>query len=109
MVNNLKNDTRVIQLVQKYNGVQKLITAICAAPTVLYAAGILKGKKVTSYPSERDAFSQSIYLEENVVHDGNIITSRGVGTAIEFALYLIGVIKGEDVKKLHAGRILWLG
>ena len=107
--NNLKNDKRVLSLVQNYHKEQKLITAICAAPTVLHASGILKGKKVTSYPSERDIFTESIYLEENVVQDGKIITSRGVGTAIEFALHLIGVLRGDDVKKTQGERILWPG
>jgi protein deglycase len=105
--NNLKNDKRVLNLVQKYHKEQKLITAICAAPTVLHAAGILRGKKVTSYPSDEDSFTDCTYLEENVVQDGKIITSRGVGTAIQFALYLIGVLCGEDVKNTHAKRILW--
>jgi 4-methyl-5(b-hydroxyethyl)-thiazole monophosphate biosynthesis len=105
--NNLKNDKRVLGLVQNYKKGQKLITAICAAPTVLHAAGILKGKKVTSYPSERDIFRESSYLEENVVQDGKIITSRGVGTAIEFALHLIGVLKGTGAKRIQSERILW--
>ena len=107
--NNLKKDKRVLSLVQNYQKGQKLITAICAAPTVLHAAGILKGKKVTSYPSEREIFTESNYLEENVVQDGKIITSRGVGTAIEFALHLIGVLRGDDIKKTQAERILWPG
>ncbi len=107
--NNLKKDERVINLVQHFFKQQKLITAICAAPTVLHAAGILQGKKVTSYPSEKNVFTDSTYIEENVVQDGKIITSRGVGTAIEFGLYLVGELKGEDVKSAHSGRILWQG
>jgi 4-methyl-5(b-hydroxyethyl)-thiazole monophosphate biosynthesis len=64
---------------------------------------------VTSYPTEREGFTESNYSEENVVQDGKIITSRGVGTAIEFALHLIAVLRGADVMKIHAGRILWPG
>ena len=52
--NHLKNDKRVLKLVKDCSIEQKMITAICAAPTVLHTAGILKGKKVTSYPSEKE-------------------------------------------------------
>ena len=105
--NNLKGDRRIIDMVQHYHKKQKLIAAICAAPTVLHAAGILVGKKVTGYPSEKHSLIGSIYQEKNVVQDGNIITSRGVGTSLEFALYLIGILKSEEVKKMHAARILF--
>jgi 4-methyl-5(b-hydroxyethyl)-thiazole monophosphate biosynthesis len=67
----------------------------------------LHGKKITSYPGDKNNFNTSDYLEENVVVDKNLITSRGVGTAIDFALTLISAIKGEDAKKETADRILW--
>jgi 4-methyl-5(b-hydroxyethyl)-thiazole monophosphate biosynthesis len=105
--NNLKNDEHVIDIIRDFARNNKLIGAICAAPTILLKAGVLKNRTVTSYPSERDAFVASTYREENVVSDKNIITSRGVGTAIEFALDLIGLIKGAETKKETAGRILW--
>jgi 4-methyl-5(b-hydroxyethyl)-thiazole monophosphate biosynthesis len=105
--NNLKNDPQVINLIRQFDISKKWITAICAAPTVFQAAGILSGKKVTSYPAERESFTDSVYLEENVVRDGKIITSRGVGTAIEFALYLIGVLKDHETRKMLADRILY--
>jgi 4-methyl-5(b-hydroxyethyl)-thiazole monophosphate biosynthesis len=105
--NNLKNDKRVLESINKFWKENKLIGAICAAPTVLHKAGILSNKKVTSYPSEKDVFSSSTYEESSVVKDGNIITSRGVGTAIDFALDLIGEIKGNDEKKIIAEKILW--
>jgi 4-methyl-5(b-hydroxyethyl)-thiazole monophosphate biosynthesis len=105
--NHLKSDSRVLHIVQSFQKADKLITAICAAPTVLHAAGILNGKKVTSYPSEQNVFTESTYLDDLVVHDGQIITSRGVGTALEFALYLVGVLKGDDVREVHSERVLW--
>jgi len=105
--NNLKNDQKVLESIKKFKRDNKLIGAICAAPTVLWEAGILENKKVTSYPSEKDTFSSSIYEESPVVKDDNIITSRGVGTAIDFALDLIGEIKGDAVKRETADKILW--
>lgn len=77
----------------------KYIAAICAAPTVLAQEGILKGKKATCYPGLeprlRDGGAEVI-TERQVVKDGKVITSRGAGTAIPFALKLIEVLSGED-------------
>ena len=105
--NNLKKNLKVIDSLKKFYNENKLIGAICAAPTVLQEAGILNGKRVTSYPSEQNVFYTSIYQSSAVVKDDNIITSRGVGTAIDFALDLIGEIKGENVKQETAARILY--
>jgi len=105
--NNLKQNLKVLDSLKKFRTENKLIGAICAAPIVLHEAGILEGKKVTSYPSEEKVFNTSIYQSSAVVKDDNIITSRGVGTAIDFALDLIGEIKGEKVKQETAARILY--
>jgi 4-methyl-5(b-hydroxyethyl)-thiazole monophosphate biosynthesis len=105
--NNLKNNKKVLDSVRRFQKENKLIGAICAAPTVLQEAGILDNKKVTSYPSEKEAFNSSIYETSSVVKDDNIITSRGVGTALDFALDLIGEIKGEDAKQDIASKILY--
>ena len=104
--NNLKSNRQVLETVKKFQTENKLIGAICAAPTILAEANILDNKRITSYPSEKDVFSNSKYEESPVVKDDNIITSRGVGTAIDFALDLIGEIKGEEVKKEIAKKIL---
>jgi 4-methyl-5(b-hydroxyethyl)-thiazole monophosphate biosynthesis len=105
--NNLKANTHVLKLIQEFSQENKLIAAICAAPIVLYEAGIIKNRQVTSYPSEKEKFVNCTYLEKNVVRDGNIITSRGVGTAIEFALSLVEIIRGRASKEDLAKRILW--
>jgi 4-methyl-5(b-hydroxyethyl)-thiazole monophosphate biosynthesis len=104
---NLKSDQKVLDLVQSFNQKGKLIAAICAAPTVLEEAGILEGRRVTSYPSERNVFSQSEYQNKNVVEDNNIITSRGVGTAIDFALTLVKILRGGVYRDQLAEQILW--
>ena len=105
--NNLKNNKQVIDLINNFYKQNKIIAAICAAPTVLQAAGILAGKKITSYPAERETFTSSTYLDQNVVSDKNIITSRGVGTAIDFALALVENIVNKGKRAVIAKKILW--
>ncbi len=67
----------------------KLLAAICAAPSVLGGLGLLEGKKATSYPGFEEKMPGCIYQTDEVVVDGNIITSRGMGTAIAFALAIV--------------------
>jgi 4-methyl-5(b-hydroxyethyl)-thiazole monophosphate biosynthesis len=97
-VENLKRDPRIKAILQGMNGRQKWVTAICAAPTLLAAYGLLEGKKATSHPSRRDqtALEKVHYQEQRVVQDGHIITSRGPGTALEFALKLVEVLCGRE-------------
>jgi 4-methyl-5(b-hydroxyethyl)-thiazole monophosphate biosynthesis len=97
-VENLKGDSRVEAILRRMNGRQKWVTAICAAPTLLAAYGLLEGKKATSHPSRRDqtALEMVHYQERRVVQDGHIITSRGPGTALEFALKLVEVLCGRE-------------
>jgi protein deglycase len=104
---NLKKDKRVLELVSAFNKANKIIAAICAAPTVLHQAGILHGRQVTSYPAERERLTGSSYRDDSVVRDKNIITSRGVGTAIDFALTLVEDICGTKVRADLAEKILW--
>ena len=97
---NLKASDRVMELVREFDADGKKVCAICAAPTALAKAGVVSGKKVTSYPG--DAFEESIknagasYLTESVVIDGNMITSRGMGTAIPFGLAIIAAFMGQE-------------
>jgi 4-methyl-5(b-hydroxyethyl)-thiazole monophosphate biosynthesis len=104
---NLKNSGTVLEIIRKFNHMNKGISVICAAPTVLQQAGILNGRQVTSYPAEKSVFSDSDYIERNIVEDGNIITSRGVGTAIEFALYLVEKLTDKETCGLLAERLLY--
>lgn len=104
---NMKNTPAVLALLQEFNNENKLVAAICAAPTVLLDAGIINNTRVTSYPAEKNRFSQSQYSEENVVVDRNIVTSRGVGTAIEFSLKLVEILAGTDASTELAKRIVY--
>ena len=72
------------------------VAAICAAPSVFAALGFLKNRKATSYPSFMDKLEGAEAVEEEVVTDGNVTTSRGLGTAIPFALSLIAQLAGEE-------------
>lgn len=65
------------------------VAAICAAPSVFASLGILKGRRATAYPSFMDKLNGAHTCEETVVVDGNVTTSRGMGTAIDFGLSLI--------------------
>lgn len=91
---NLEHDARILALLKKMAAAGKFTAAICAAPKVLAVAGLLNGKRATSYPGTLDARQfPSILLEtQAVVHDGHVLTSRGPGTAMDFALTLIEVL-----------------
>lgn len=75
----------------------KYLAAICAAPSVLGANGFLKGKRATCYPGFEDSLTGAVLCTERVVRDGSIVTSRGLGTAIDFALELISLLQGEEM------------
>lgn len=96
---NLQNSKYVLDTLKKYNEEGKLIGAICAAPIVLASAGIANGKNVTSYPGFEDALKESFYKQDIVVRDGNIITSRGAGTAFDFAIAIMNYLGYEEQGK----------
>lgn len=85
----------------------KFLAAICAAPMVFGAQGILKGKKAVIYPGMEDRLIGALPQEEDVVADGKIITSRGPATAMPFALKLIEVLKGAAAAEQVAKGLLW--
>lgn len=95
---NLAKSREVGELVKKMNAEGKIIAAICAAPTtVLIPLGILNGKKATCYPGcESDLKGKAIHSKERVVVDGNIITSQGPGTALEFSLEIVKKLIGKE-------------
>jgi 4-methyl-5(b-hydroxyethyl)-thiazole monophosphate biosynthesis len=98
---NLLRDARIIKLIQDMHRQDRYVAAICAAPMVLGQAGILTGKNATSYPGCLDSMGLAgvKYLEDPVVVDGKIITSRGPGTAMDFALKLVEIMAGIKVRR----------
>ncbi len=93
--NNLKADARILELVQHMAQQGKYVAAICAAPSVLAMARLLDGKRATSFPGALDAFPQVLQQQAAVVEDGKLITSRGPGTAMDFALILVERLLGK--------------
>ena len=104
---NLMNNITVLNTIQNFFEQKKLCAAICAAPTVLGKAGILRGKKAICYPGMEDKLLGAEVTVQPVVVDGNIITSRGLGTAIPFALAIIAYFKGQDSADLIAKQIVY--
>lgn len=90
-----KDAVTLIRMIAESGGV---VAAICAAPAVVLAPnGLLDGKEATCYPGYEKEFGNVRFSEDRVVVDGNTITSRGPGTAAEFAIKLIEVLLGPAV------------
>jgi 4-methyl-5(b-hydroxyethyl)-thiazole monophosphate biosynthesis len=111
---NLRKDHRIINMIKKAFESNKLVAAICAAPAVLSDAGILQGKACTIYPGmdkELEAGGGKP-KHDNIVIDGNIVTSRGPATALPFALQLVEILAGKQIadavsKKTMADILRW--
>lgn len=97
----LNEDQRVQALLIKMAGENKFTTAICAAPRVLASAGLLDGKRATGFPGILEKMNlANTEIETNpVVQDGKVITSRGPGTAMDFALTLIENLSGSEKRQ----------
>lgn len=93
---NLKDDVRILDLLKKMAAAGKYTAAICAAPMVLAEAGVLNGKAATSYPGSLDGLPGVTVSAEAVVQDGKVLTSRGPGTAMDFALALVETLTGAE-------------
>ncbi len=92
---NLAADNRVLETVKKFYDQDKYVAAICAAPYVLHCAGILEGKNFTCYPGFETKIVGN-FKTDKVVIDGKIFTSRGMGTAIDLGLAIVGSLAGKE-------------
>lgn len=97
----LDADSRIHALLQRMAEEDRYTAAICAAPKVLLNAGLLDGHKATAYPGVIDGRMTDAagLLSDPVVVDGRIVTSRGPGTAMDFALTLIEQLLGADKRE----------
>ena len=86
---NLEKFQPLLDMVKSFVSENRRVAAICAAPRILAGLGLLEGKKATCYPSVMDMLEGAEKTTDTVAVDGCITTSRGVGTAIDFALELI--------------------
>jgi 4-methyl-5(b-hydroxyethyl)-thiazole monophosphate biosynthesis len=100
----LNDDPRIHQLAKMLLAQDKHVAAICAAPKILMTAGVLKGKKATCYPGSVAPDPSCELVDESVVVDQNVVTSRGPGTAMDFALTLIEILVGKQQRlQVEAG------
>lgn len=105
---NLKAHEGLNQLIDKQARAGGYLAAICAAPTVYGEKGLLKGRKAVCYPGMESGLVGAEVLYENVVADGNIITSRGLGTAIDFALKLVEILKSREDADVLAEKMVYM-
>lgn len=106
-VNDIVKNADLLKFINRHNQQNAIIGAICAAPVVLKQAGVLQGKQCTAHTS-RVSELENCDISKPVVCDGNIITSRGAGTAIEFALTLAEKIFSAEITKEVANSICFM-
>jgi protein deglycase len=97
----LNADSRIQQILRRTSQAGKYTAAICAAPKVLVSAGLLDGKTATAYPGVLDEIipTTATYTGSALESDGQVITSRGPGTAMDFALMLIEKLEGTEKRQ----------
>jgi 4-methyl-5(b-hydroxyethyl)-thiazole monophosphate biosynthesis len=102
----LGEDETVGRIIREFAAAGKLVAAICAAPSVLGQAGLLQGKRATCHPGFEEKLTGASCSTDPVVIDGNIITSRGMGTAIPFALEIVRYFLDDAaVDKIKTGLV----
>lgn len=104
---NVAADAKAMKIIKAALDDGALVGAICAAPAVvLGSGGLIEGRKYTCYPGFEESFTGSIFSKDRVVIDGNLITSRGPGTAAEFSEALIEYLcSAEAREKIHKGTL----
>ena len=105
----LNDDPRIHERIKTMAANKQYIAAICAAPRILARAGLLDGKRATAYPGTLEALDlpDTTLLNDAVVCDENIITSRGPGTAMDFTLTLIETLTDRETRDRVAAGLLW--
>ena len=104
---NLAGSKVVAELILSFQAQGRLVSAICAAPAVvLFPLGLLEGRRFTCYPGMEAQVSAAQFSPERVVRDGQLITSRGAGTAAEFSLAIIASLLGEAAaQEIHRSTV----
>jgi len=104
---NLESCEPLMEKVKEFDANGKYISAICAAPTVFGHLGLLKGKKACCYPSMEDGLVGAEVTYETIAVADHILTSRGMGTAIDFGLQIIARFQGQEAADEMAGKIVY--
>ncbi|MGQ9661636.1 MAG: DJ-1 family glyoxalase III [Kiritimatiellia bacterium] len=100
-------DGRILETIRTFVASHRIVAAICAAPLVLEAAGVLRGRRTTCHPDVRAEIKTATYCAARVVIDGKIVTSQGPGTAFEFVLALVSLLDGpRAAEKVAAAMVL---
>ncbi|HDS46162.1 MAG TPA: DJ-1/PfpI family protein [Methanomicrobia archaeon] len=104
---NLGADARVLKMVTKAYESGKLVAAICGAPSILGKLGIVRGKRATIFPGMEANLIGAEPVSDPVVVDGNVVTSRGPGTALEFAISLVELLVGKQkAREVRQGLVM---
>jgi 4-methyl-5(b-hydroxyethyl)-thiazole monophosphate biosynthesis len=108
---NLAGCLGIGDIVRRMASSKKIVAAICASPAlVLFPAGVLKGKKATCFPGMEKHFSSDVkFVKDDVVEDGEIITSRGAGTAAAFGIKIAERLVGREKAGMIASQMLFSG
>ncbi len=101
----LKKDARISEIIRRLHGSGRPVAAICAAPMVLAAAGVLDGRRATSFPGFLGDATKTTVVGDAVVVDRGVITSRGPGTALDFALTLVEELVGPAERRSIESRL----
>ena len=104
---NLEACVPLMEKVKEFDKAGKYISAICAAPTVFGHLGLLNGKKACCYPSMEDGLVGAEVTYESTAMAEHILTSRGMGTAIDFGLQIIARFQGQDAAEDMAKKIVY--
>jgi 4-methyl-5(b-hydroxyethyl)-thiazole monophosphate biosynthesis len=105
---NLKANKLLCDKLMEFNDNGKLLAAVCAAPSIFGELGLLKGKKATCYPGFEVALLGANAVKERVVTDGNITTSRGLGTSLELGLRLMEILKSKEAADDMARKVQFI-
>ncbi len=104
---NLEKNAQLQDMVSHFYHEKKWIAAICAAPTILGHAGYLEGRMTCVYPGYEEELLGATIMQDAVVKDGNIITGRGMGCSIPFALAIVAELAGEETANAVKEKILY--
>ena len=104
---NLEACEPLMEKVKEFDKAGRYISAICAAPTVFGHLGLLEGKKACCYPGMEDGLEKAEVTYESTAVAEHILTSRGMGTAIDFGLQIIARFQGKDAADEMAKKIVY--
>ncbi|MDO4462587.1 MAG: DJ-1/PfpI family protein [Bacteroidia bacterium] len=105
---NLDNYPGIDKILETLNAQGKLISAICAAPSILGKRGLLEGRNATCFPGYEESLKGATFLKQHAVTDGNIITAKGAGAALEFGLAIVEYLHGEETAEELAKTIQFI-